>query len=89
MKAQSLSIVAPHKSKSFIDMYIQELAKNGQFQYKLPYGAMLYMYDDISVTYFNYCIQDNHNENDVRSLIFHEDGHLSTSWYGSNYGRIV
>jgi len=46
----------------------------------LPYGAKLYDYEDVAITYFDYCIQDSANEDDIRSLIFQEDGHLYTSW---------
>lgn len=54
----------------------------------LPFGASIYMAGDVSITYFDYCIQDESNNDDIRSLIYHEDGHLSTSWNGSNWGRI-
>ncbi|MDD3625816.1 MAG: hypothetical protein PHV06_00715, partial [bacterium] len=47
---------------------------------ELPYGAKLYDYEGISVTFFDYCVQDSHNEDDIRSLIFQEDGHLYTTW---------
>jgi organic radical activating enzyme len=46
----------------------------------LPYGATLYDYKGISVTHFDYCIQDSHGELDVRSIIFQEDGHLYSTW---------
>ena len=62
--------------KSFIDEFNSFILKE---------GAML---DDISVTFFENCIQENSNEDDIRSLIYFEDGHMSTSWYGSNHGRI-
>lgn len=55
---------------------------------ELPYGASLKLINNVMVTYFDYCIQDNSKEDDIRSLIYHEDGHLSTSWYGSHVGRI-
>jgi len=51
----------------------------------LPYGAKLYDVDGVSFTYFNYCIQDSSNGEDIRSLIY--DGHLGTSW-ASKAGRI-
>ena len=47
---------------------------------KLPYGATLYNYDGMSITYFDYCIQDKSNGDDIRSLIFREDGYLATTW---------
>lgn len=54
----------------------------------LPFGATIYMYDGISYTSFDYCIQDENNNDDIRSLVYFDDGHLSRSWNGSNYGRI-
>lgn len=51
-----------------------------QFLRSLSYGAELYDVDGISFTYFDYCIQDSSNGDDIRSLIYMEDGHLYTSW---------
>lgn len=47
---------------------------------KLPYGATVYDVNGIAVTWFDYCIQDQHGVDDIRSLIFQEDGHLYTAW---------
>ena len=47
---------------------------------KLPYGAVVYDIDGIAVTGFDYCVQDQNNNEDIRSLIFMEDGHVYTSW---------
>lgn len=57
-----------------------EVKRSGFLLRSLPYGAMVYDYQGISVTYFDYCVQDSHNSNDIRSLIFQEDGHLYTTW---------
>jgi len=57
-----------------------ELKAQGRVVRRLPYGAVLYDYRGLSVTHFDYCIQDSHGEDDVRSLIFQEDGHLYTTW---------
>jgi hypothetical protein len=54
--------------------------KEGRILRKLPYGPILYDYKGISVTHFPYCIQDDSNDDDIRSLIYQEDGHLYTSW---------
>lgn len=43
-------------------------------------GAIVYDVDGVAVTYFDYCIQDEHGPDDIRSLIFMEDGHLYTAW---------
>lgn len=47
---------------------------------KLPFGALVYDYDGISVIAFEYCIQDENDGENIRSLIYQEDGHLYTSW---------
>jgi hypothetical protein len=46
----------------------------------LPFGMPIYSYKDLSVAFSDYCIQDTHNPDDIRSLIYHQDGHLYTSW---------
>lgn len=73
---------------SLIKGFTALLKKDGVKIAELPFGATVYMYNGISCTYFDYCIQDENNGENIRSLIYHEDGHASTSWYGSNYGRI-
>lgn len=46
----------------------------------LPFGAVVYDFEGIAVTMFDECVQSvNHNE-DIRSLIYQEDGHMYTSW---------
>ena len=47
---------------------------------RLPYGAEVFDYKGLSVTCFDYCVQDNTNTLDIRSLIFAEDGHVYTAW---------
>lgn len=36
--------------------------------------------NDISIIHSDYCLQESSTSDDVRSLIFAEDGHLYTSW---------
>ena len=60
----------------------------GIFIRKLSFGASVYMCNDISCTVFEDCIQENSDNDNIRSLVYYEDGHLSTSWYGSNFGRL-
>jgi sulfatase maturation enzyme AslB (radical SAM superfamily) len=70
--------------KSF-ESYIRE---NGEKVCTLSFGAVLYMVHEVSCTVFDYCIQDETTEEEIRSLVYYEDGHLSRSWVGSNWGRI-
>lgn len=76
------------QAQVFIWNYEQDLKNEGIHLYDLPFGASLYMVDGVSCTFFDYCIQDSHNEDDIRSLIYYEDGHMASTWYGSNYGRL-
>lgn len=75
-------------SRLFIAHFNEWLKDVGEEICRLPFGAVIYMHEDISYTYFDYCIQDKSGEEDIRSLIYFDDGHLSRSWNGSNYGRI-
>lgn len=47
---------------------------------KLEFGATIYDVGGISFTYFDYCVQDQSHDDDIRSLIYMGDGHLYTSW---------
>lgn len=62
---------------------IQEFQRKAEqflFIRSLPYGAKLFDVKGISFTYFDYCIQDSSNGNDIRSLIYQQDGHCYTTW---------
>lgn len=72
----------------FLDTYYRVLKEKGQHIMSLPYGADIYQVDNVSCTHFEYCVQDKNDSDDIRSLIYYEDGHMSTTWYGSNVGRI-
>ena len=52
----------------------------GRFLRQLHFGPGVYDYKGVSVSYSDYCIQDSNEGEDIRSLIFLEDGHLYTSW---------
>jgi len=47
---------------------------------KLPFGLDIYGHKGISVSFSDYCLQETNNNEDIRSLVFLEDGHLYTSW---------
>jgi hypothetical protein len=46
----------------------------------LNFGVSVYDVEGISFTHFDYCVQDQNGDDDIRSLIYMEDGHLYTSW---------
>lgn len=46
----------------------------------LQFGTPVYNRDGIAVSFSDYCIQDGNNNEDIRSLIYLEDGHMYTSW---------
>lgn len=43
-------------------------------------GVTTYDYDGISVCFSDYCIQESNEHENIRSLIFQDDGHVYTSW---------
>lgn len=45
-----------------------------------PDGMKVWDVRGVAVSFSDYCIQDKNNSDDIRSLIFQEDGHLYTSW---------
>lgn len=59
---------------------IETCERDGSLIMKLPYGAFVYDYEGIAVSYSRYCIQDHNEGEDIRSLIFQEDGHCYTNW---------
>jgi hypothetical protein len=54
--------------------------KQGHHVRTLPYGAEVYDIQGIAISYSNYCIQDDNDTEDIRSLIYQADGHLYSSW---------
>ena len=78
--------IEDHASNGYYDKLIEQFEKiqhdsyKYQFLGKLSYGAKLFDVDGISFTYFDYCIQDSNNGEDIRSLIYMEDGHVYTNW---------
>lgn len=65
------------------DFMMDNISKNipkDKFVRKLPFGMSVYDLQGIGVTVINYCIQESSNGDDLRSLIYHQDGHMYTSW---------
>ncbi len=59
---------------------MEACTNRGHLLRSLDYGAKVYDYEGISVSYSDYCIQDSSNGDDIRSLIFQENGHVYTTW---------
>lgn len=59
---------------------INEVEMRGTFLRSTNFGTKIYDLDGVSFSHSEYCIQENNNSTDIRSLIFMEDGHLYTSW---------
>lgn len=69
-------------TKNNYSRLVQEFVESGtaKFLRKLPFGAKLWDCDGISFTHFDYCIQKTNDSEDIRSLIYLEDGHMYTHW---------
>jgi len=79
--------IGEHRCNVLYDDLIEQFDKIQYNTYKyglirnLNYGAKLYDVNGVSFTYFDYCIQDySNNSEDIRSLIYQEDGHMYTTW---------
>jgi molybdenum cofactor biosynthesis enzyme MoaA len=59
---------------------LRERLLNAQQIRKLRYGVRIYDLDGMSVSISDNCIQEASDENNLRSLIYGDDGHLYTSW---------
>jgi molybdenum cofactor biosynthesis enzyme MoaA len=53
---------------------------SGGFIRRMPHGMSIWDYKGVSVCFIDECIQEQADSEDIRSLIFMEDGHLYTSW---------
>jgi len=65
--------------KRWIKLF-DEKFRMGDTLRRLPYGAVIKDFKGVSVTKFDYCIQDSSGDHDIRSLVYNQDGHLYTSW---------
>lgn len=64
---------------SWLDDYMKHIV-DFQVVRRLSYGAVVRDVNGIAVTFFEYCVQDENGEDDIRSLIYNQDGHLYTTW---------
>lgn len=79
------------QAEAFMADYQMILAEQGTEVRRVKSGIWqlaIHMYKGMSCMSFPYCVQDSNTNEDIRSLVYYEDGHLSTTWYGSNHGRI-
>ena len=68
------------RKNQFAELLAQLLDTKSRVIRTLPYGAIVYDIQGVAVTAFDYCVQDTNDNDDIRSLILMEDGHLYTSW---------
>jgi len=76
--------IEDHYCTAHYNMIIEEIQEKvtdeKDLVLELPFGASVYDIDDISVSYFDYCVQENSNGENIRSLIYQEDGHMYLTW---------
>lgn len=60
--------------------HIKTYETKGNLIRTLPFGSSVYDMEGVAVTTIPYCIQEANNTTDIRSLIYHQDGHLYSSW---------
>jgi len=59
---------------------VDDMVLTGKVIRKLSFGPLVYDINGVSVTHFPYCIQEGGNDDELRSLIMREDGHVYTDW---------
>jgi len=78
---QTAAWIREHVDPALYTRLVEDLtARKPRLIRRLPYGAVVYDLAGIAVSHFDYCVQDDHGPDDIRSLIFQEDGHLYTAW---------
>jgi len=87
-----LATADSHKTREWVedntktntyDFIMDDLSKNilkSNLVRRLPFGMSVYDLGGVAVTTIDYCIQDSNDGDDIRSLIYHQDGHMYTSW---------
>ena len=55
-------------------------AGKGNIIMQLPFGPIVYDIEGVAITSMDYCMQEQSNGLNIRSLIYMEDGHLYTCW---------
>jgi sulfatase maturation enzyme AslB (radical SAM superfamily) len=69
-----------HKEHAVFFKMLDEYKIKKNIIRELPWGSKVWNVEGIAVSIIDYCIQENHNENNIRSLIYNQDGHMYTSW---------
>jgi uncharacterized Fe-S cluster-containing radical SAM superfamily protein len=82
---KAIQYIFDHADKDLYDTIQNEVINtvldgSGNVIMQLPFGPIIYDIDGIAVTCMEYCIQENNNQLNIRSLIYQEDGHLYTTW---------
>ncbi len=65
---------------SLMDQARLYVTERGKLIRTLNHGVQVYDCQGVSFSYSDYCIQERNLGDNIRSLIFLEDGHLYTSW---------
>lgn len=71
------------KDEPIVDFWIQSFNEDMKHYpeiRRLSYGAVIKDVRGVAVTLFPYCVQDCNGNDDIRSLIYHQDGHMYTTW---------
>jgi hypothetical protein len=80
-------IASNHVSKEIIDAIRDNLSTYGDELTRLAHGAIVYDVNGQNVCLSNCLRKGPEDNNEVRNLIFHPDGHLRTDW--THEGSIV
>jgi MoaA/NifB/PqqE/SkfB family radical SAM enzyme len=70
----------PEVYDDLIQQGVASAKERGKLIRSLAHGVLVYDIDGVSFSFSDYCIQERNEGDNIRSLVFLEDGHLYTSW---------
>lgn len=79
-KSRQAKWIRAHTTDLYDKLANSIIPAGGKIIRQLPYGIELYDLKGVGVALSRFCIQDNSGPHNLRSYIFHHDGHVYTSW---------
>ena len=70
----------PKKYNKITKQINKEVMKEGFLLRTMNHGVSIFEYLGLGVSISDYCIQEYHTEDNLRSIIYMQDGHLYTHW---------
>ena len=69
-----------HLYNDLTELVRRQVKQEGRLIRSLKNGIQIWDIDDVAVATSDYCIQERDEGDNLRSLVYQEDGHLYTGW---------